>query len=171
MLATPLALNVRLTLRPAASQAAALLLAEFSALPPTRTGSVPVPGFWYTQLKPTDLLTLANAGTHTAALSDLRTALTFTVCSASATWFGTSNTKPLSAAVKLQPGLPKLQLVVLVGTGAAPLAPNTTLPTLVTCTVVVTVPLPAGMLKAAPPGQLTVMPAPVAVSVPVAPPV
>ena len=47
--------------------------------------------------------------------------------------------------------------------------PSTTLPTVVTCTSLVVELLPLGMLNDAPLGQFTVMPAPVAVSVPVTP--
>ena len=169
VLATPLALKASVTARPPASQATAVLLLGFSAAPPTRTGSVPLPGFVYAQVKVTALLTLAKAGTHTVALSDLRTALTLTVCAASAAWFGTSKRKPLSAAVNVQPGLPNVQLVLLVGDGAGPLMPSTTLPAVVSCMSSVTEPLPIGMLKPAPLGQFTVMPVPLAVSVPVTP--
>ena len=42
--ATPLALKARATARPLASHAVLLLLAAFSAVPPTRTGSVPLVG-------------------------------------------------------------------------------------------------------------------------------
>ena len=171
VLATPLALNARFTAWPVASQAAAALFALFSARPPTRTGRVPLAGLVVAQVNFRLLLTLANAGTQTAALSALRTALRVTVCSTSETWFATSNSRPLSAAVWVHEGLPNVQVAAFVVAGAAAVMPSSTLPAVVCCIATLTDELPAGMLKAAPPGQFTVMPVPLAVSVPATPPV
>ena len=84
---------------------------------------------------------------------------------------GTSNTRPESLAVKVQLGPPKLQLVALGGVGVRPEADTPTLPAVVWCMATASVDEPAGMLKAAPAGQFTVMPVPLAASVPVTPPV
>src|SRR5689334_16205978 len=116
------------------------------------------------------LLTLAKAGVQLNALSDLRTAFTLTVCEASAKWSGTVNWRPASTAVKVQAGLPKLQVVALLGVTLKLDAPNTTLPAVVTCTLLVVVLAPAAIVKFAPLGQTT-LGVPVAVSVPVRPPV
>ena len=128
-------------------------------------------------MKMTFLATLANAGTQASALSAVLTALTLTVCSTSETWLGTAKTKPALLAVKVQLGEPKLQVVALVAAGVAgEVTPNTTLPTDVTCTFLVTELLPAGMTKPAPVAppvalsQLTVG-VPVALKVPLTPPV
>ena len=70
-----------------------------------------------------------------------------------------------------------MQLVALVGTGVGEAVPNTTLPAVTTCTFFVTLFEPDAMTNPAPaappvePSQFTVMPAPVALSVPLTPPV
>ena len=117
------------------------------------------------------MVTLANAGVHAAELSDLRTAVSVNGTDSSARWFGTSNSRPLSAAVNVHDGLPKLQVLLLLADGATPAVPSTVLPGVVCCRSHVTELLPEGMLKAAPAGQFTTMPVPVAVRVPVTPPV
>src|ERR1700741_3042123 len=98
------------------------------------------------------LLTLANAGTQTAALSDLRTAVMLKLCEASAAWCGTSNSRPASAAVKVQAGLPKLQGVALVGDWLRPGGPKKTRPADTTCASSVVLLAPEAMLKFAPEG-------------------
>ena len=72
--------------------------------------------------------------------------------------------------MKVQLGLPKLQLVGLVGVRLRPVVPTLTLPGLVTCMLQVLVLAPDAMLKLAPAGQTT-LGVPVAVSVPDRPPV
>jgi hypothetical protein len=81
---------------------------------------------------------------------------------------GAETRNPAKAEVKVQLGLPKLQVVTLDGTELGALIPNTTLPAVVTCTLLVVVLLPEAMEKPVPPDQLTVG-VPVADIVPVTP--
>src|SRR5690349_1032965 len=101
-----------------------------------------------------DLLTFANAGTQTPALSDLRTALSLKVCAVSETWSGIAelNTSPESAAVKVQAGLPKLQVVELVADWLRLVVPKTTLPAETTWALSVVLLEPEAMVKFAPEG-------------------
>ena len=135
---------------------------------------MPLLGFWYAQAKLTTLLTLPNAGTQSAELSALRTALMATVWVASATWFATLKRKPASAALKVHAGAPKLHVVALAAAGARPLKPSTTLPSEVSWSCRVVDAAPLARLNAAPPTQFAVGPEPapaaLAVSVALSPP-
>ena len=113
------------------------------------------------------MLVLAKAGVQAVLLSLLRTALTLTVWAVSLTWLGTSNRKPASAALKVQLGAPKLQVVALDAAGVLLLVPSSVAAVVVACRLTVVVLLPAAMLKLAPAGQTTLPP--VALSVPVTP--
>jgi len=112
-------------------------------------------------------VTPAKAGTQAVPVSDFLTALTATLCAASARWSGTSNTKPLSAALYAQLLLPsRLQLTPSEGVGTRALAPSITLPGVVSCRRRSTELLPAGMLIVLPSGHDA---APLAVKLPVTP--
>jgi hypothetical protein len=89
-------------------------------------------------------------------------------CKVSDTWSSTLNKKPASAEVNVQPGDPKLQVVADNPAGLAT-APNTVLPTVVTCTFLVTVLLPGAIVKPFPPVQFTVGGGPDALKVPLTP--
>jgi hypothetical protein len=78
---------------------------------------------------------------------------------------------PLSTALNVQLGEPKLQVVALTALGETAAAPTLTLPTLVSCMRMSTELLPEGIENAVPSGQFTVMPLPVAERVPLTPPV
>ena len=112
-------------------------------------------------------MALAKAGVQTVLLSLLRTALMLTVCATSATWLGTSKTKPASAAVKVQAGLPKLQLSALLAAGVLLATPSTVAVVVVACRLTVVLLLPEAMLNAAVAGQFTLPP--VACRVPLTP--
>jgi hypothetical protein len=114
-------------------------------------------------------VTLAKAGVQARPLSLLRTACTVKAWLLSLRWWGRSNSRPASAAVKVQAGLPKLQLAAFKAAGVLLATPSTAGVVVVTCTLTVVLPLPDGMLKAVPAGQATEPP--VAPRVPVTPPV